>query len=222
MRSWPRRLCPWVPVALAAVWLASPTADRAPAVPPPPGALVHALGRLPAARIPGPGTTFHLAADSYAHFTVTGLLGIHEARSTDLSATLAWGEGMPASFACRIDLHRLRDADDRPVAEAAHHVLGILADAMLTYDGRLDRCEWLPGGLARATFRGVASLGMVSRPLCLELWLWASGGVVQAQALATVAHDVLRLPRRYMMGVFPEDPDLTLGLDLTFRADSDH
>lgn len=176
-------------------------------------------GRAPAART-------RLRADpaaSRARITATGAWCRIEAQATRLTAELEWGaDRMPAALSFSLDLGSLRSPDGASVMPAAEHLLGVRARDELAFTGVLRSCRSLPGGVMQPEFTGLLTLGGSAWQTTLSFWLAVSpDAAVSLQGIGSLQPGFFPLPRRFLLGVIPERPDVTLALDLHLAGPRD-
>jgi len=215
--------CVWLP-ALLGIAAFLPAALPRPAAAPGPRPTAIAL---PALHGLPPGSTrlrFEVDHDdSQAHFLVRGPRGELLTRCPALRGELELdGKAGTGHLELQLDLSAI-PTDDGDRGLGVHHVLGAHRTTVITYQGDLvatTRTD-LPG-VQLLTFVGRLVFG--ERVLQQPMQLWTCqlpGKPLRLQGHGTVAASSFGLPARRLLGVFAENHEVTLGLDLAWRRRRD-
>ncbi|MCB9878598.1 MAG: hypothetical protein H6835_13455 [Planctomycetes bacterium] len=157
---------------------------------------------------------------SSVRFLVRGGAGQLLADCARVEGALSLGpEPVDGALTLRLDLASLRLRDTPPPTVDVHHVLGVLGDLQLEFRGALQAAAMVDvPGLSRDSWIGTVHFGPRVQRQPIVLWrTLLPGRPLRTQGHGTVAGASFGLPDRTWFGLFADDFQVTVGLDLAWR-----
>ena len=160
-----------------------------------------------------------LAERSTVHFLVRGPRGELRTACPAFRGTLQLdGKRHRGSIELQLDLTSL-PGNEGNSSLGLHHVLGVHRTTVITYRGTLVATTRTDlAGVQQRTFLGRLYFGDRAISQAMQLWQCSlPGQPLRLQGHGTVSGAAYGLPARRWLGWFPEEHEVTLGLDLAWR-----